>query len=1198
MTKFRFHEAFSPDNIKKFPKGWILRTELPKFTDQSSTSDSRSFLIDKIIFIDPAIWGEQVLNSQYWKGNTYHPSLSKMTAKYVKKNVIFIGKIVKKQTRKKNKTQLYDTILMVNSDDQYNEFDDGQCRSMLNIDIVGKTVVKNEVEQNTDLEKSTDQINVQEEENTMMKKIPDHDNVKSKYKRSKITNAGVQKESLSTEISHRKSEGVIKRNSGSCNTKKKAVSNIRKSKTNQSKNVIDTSDFILHKAVAFDFQDDKFSTRFCSELADAEVPEVALLESRYIVGYVCERLAKKKSAQFPNYKVAFEYAGEGMKEVEFTLQEIVVAMSLNDNIKGKVQKSSSNVNDVEIGFTENSTLQRIYEFNADDVEGEALESDDEIEEDPLKQTVYRLREGNYYFERRFNSDSKKNEFITNNLMNSLCKVNQGSLESNRGLIWRKNEEIDAPSGIRPDRRTRLNGDFNDKFRTEIESFLAFLPMSFWLHHLRETNKYMQMTFATHDKTKEENRNSNQYKDISLDELMIFYAIIIQMAVKPNPGEKYTQCWTKKNKVWWTACNNMSKTRFQEIRASLHWCDNGLRDHFVDRETRKKDTLYKIRPLLSIIEANLGKYLDPCTELSLDETCVAIRSQWARAMTFYNPSKPKGKHHLKFYTVCENSHWCALEIKMCHRFKKDETNAEELDENKALKNNLSNDCTSAGNLFDDIDVIGSDVEEEDDYDDTSDDFSIGSLEEQDSYDTFDATMEITDENIPHPNKDNSKQKELESQCETVAQKTVQTVTSLCKNYAGSGRVINMDNLYSSPLVFIKLKEMSLYARGTVRLNRKYLPKFIKYMRKDMAKLPRGSYQFAVNKEYNMSMHCWHDKNPVHVLSTADLTEVEEVNRNSGKERIIVKCPSTVKNYNKNMQAVDQYNKLMSLFSLAKQHSFTKYYKKIAMVLLDFVLVNSYLHHKLWINENFKTSEKKPCSIVRKKYMENLIDALIETDWAKAARRYEKILADKKFGKKRSSIDVIDNEGQDEHYFNEVDFKLFSPSLPSFPTENICQAVSFDSKANFFEVKNGDKMKSKFYCRVCQFEGRGNIRKGTVFCSNHGVSLCQKVQVHPKDKEKFTIRSTKIDTSEINDWDWLSPNQGEWSCWQKAHNHYIPQGLFKTSPRERINIGDFGGYSGFDFRSSPYLLRKVALEHTYYKKVGKKSRKDVSGHTGST
>ena len=32
------------------------------------------------------------------------------------------------------------------------------------------------------------------------------------------------------------------------------------------------------------------------------------------------------------------------------------------------------------------------------------------------------------------------------------------------------------------------------------------------------------------------------------------------------------------------------------------------------------------------------------------------------MTFYNPNKPKGKHHLKFYSLCENDHWCALVIK--------------------------------------------------------------------------------------------------------------------------------------------------------------------------------------------------------------------------------------------------------------------------------------------------------------------------------------------------------------------------------------------------------------------------------------------------------------------------------------------------------------------------------------------------------
>ena len=71
---------------------------------------------------------------------------------------------------------------------------------------------------------------------------------------------------------------------------------------------------------------------------------------------------------------------------------------------------------------------------------------------------------------------------------------------------------------------------------------------------------------------------------------------------------------------------------------------------------------------------------------------------------------------------------------------------------------------------------------------------------------------------------------------------------------------------------------------------------------MNKLPRGSYQFAVNKDFHMSMHYCHDKNPVHVLSIADSIKIEEVKCKQGKDQIIVKCPSTVKNYNTNMQAI--------------------------------------------------------------------------------------------------------------------------------------------------------------------------------------------------------------------------------------------------------------------------------------------------------
>ena len=96
-----------------------------------------------------------------------------------------------------------------------------------------------------------------------------------------------------------------------------------------------------------------------------------------------------------------------------------------------------------------------------------------------------------------------------------------------------------------------------------------------------------------------------FREISFDELMIFYAIIIEMAMKPNPGSRYTECWKKDHKIWYTACNHMSKNRFQEIRAALHWCDNRFKNLGVNQETKKQDTLYKIRPLLSIIETNLG-----------------------------------------------------------------------------------------------------------------------------------------------------------------------------------------------------------------------------------------------------------------------------------------------------------------------------------------------------------------------------------------------------------------------------------------------------------------------------------------------------------------------------------------------------------------------------------------------------------------
>ena len=57
----------------------------------------------------------------------------------VKKNVVFVGKIMKKKIRKKRRKDVNKTLLMINSAQQFNEFDDEQHRKMINInDIISK----------------------------------------------------------------------------------------------------------------------------------------------------------------------------------------------------------------------------------------------------------------------------------------------------------------------------------------------------------------------------------------------------------------------------------------------------------------------------------------------------------------------------------------------------------------------------------------------------------------------------------------------------------------------------------------------------------------------------------------------------------------------------------------------------------------------------------------------------------------------------------------------------------------------------------------------------------------------------------------------------------------------------------------------------------------------------------------------------
>ena len=87
-------ESFLIQTSKDFPMAGYYEINLAKCVKQSVVPIHQSNLIGKLILVDPSIWGDNALRSEYWKEKTYHPSLSKMKICDVKKNVVFIGKII------------------------------------------------------------------------------------------------------------------------------------------------------------------------------------------------------------------------------------------------------------------------------------------------------------------------------------------------------------------------------------------------------------------------------------------------------------------------------------------------------------------------------------------------------------------------------------------------------------------------------------------------------------------------------------------------------------------------------------------------------------------------------------------------------------------------------------------------------------------------------------------------------------------------------------------------------------------------------------------------------------------------------------------------------------------------------------------------------------------------------------------------
>ena len=170
----------------------------------------------------------------------------------------------------------------------------------------------------------------------------------------------------------------------------------------------------------------------------------------------------------------------------------------------------------------------------------------------------------------------------------------------------------------------------------------------------------------------------------------------------------------------------------------------------------------------------------------------------------------------------------------------------------------------------------------------------------------------------------------------ASRTSAIVLKLVEGLHHKGHHLYCDNYYTSPALFLALRNLGFGACGTVNSNRRGIPACIKA--KD--KMKKG--EVKVESTDGVLALKWMDKRPVCMLSTIHGDEMVTKRRRTrlaegGVEDI--NKPLVVAEYNTYMGGVDKADQLLSYYPFS--HRTVKWWKRAFFHLLDVALVNSYI-----------------------------------------------------------------------------------------------------------------------------------------------------------------------------------------------------------------------------------------------------------------
>ena len=329
---------------------------------------------------------------------------------------------------------------------------------------------------------------------------------------------------------------------------------------------------------------------------------------------------------------------------------------------------------------------------------------------------------------------------------------------------------------------------------------------------------------------------NKPASISIDEIKTFLGINIVMGYHHVPTiRSYWSTATDLNVP--VISNAMNRDRFQTILSNLHVNDNAKMD------PKKKDKLFKIRPLLDHLNKVFGEMRNMREHLSVDESMIRFKGR--SSLKQYNPMKPI-KRGYKLWCLADDQGY----IYKTHVY----TGKGESQEDPGMQK----------------------------------DFGLGG----------------------------------------------KVVLSLLVDVKGKNHKVHIDNYFSSVPLMEELKRKEVLACGTIRSNRKDVPKL-----KEDRGLSRGQFDYRSTPS-GITVFKWKDSKAVHFISNyhgVDTTSVQRKQKDGHK--IPVECPQVVKDYNKFMGGVDKHDMLRELYGTDRKN--VKWWHRLFFGLLDVAIVNAYI-----------------------------------------------------------------------------------------------------------------------------------------------------------------------------------------------------------------------------------------------------------------